>query len=167
MSFNLDEYEPVAARLARALEAHPGLRVVTDLGHYLPDIAVFKAELWLGDVLMATGWEEEIRSDRGVNKTSHLANAETSAVGRALANMGFAGSDPAKRPSREEMNKVQRMGATVPGYGGKTIKNKFPNACVKCGARVETGEGLAQQNAQGKWETFHSEGKCDTGEAPF
>jgi hypothetical protein len=38
-----------------------------------------------------------------------LANAETGALGRALANAGLSGSDFTKRPSREEMGKVVRM----------------------------------------------------------
>jgi hypothetical protein len=39
------------------------------------------------------------------NKTSALENAETSAIGRALANAGYSGN---KRASREEMAKVAR-----------------------------------------------------------
>jgi len=70
---------------------------------------VFKAELWLDDTLIATGWAEEVRGQGNVNKTSHVENCETGAVGRALANAGMAGSDVHKRPSREEMGKVQRM----------------------------------------------------------
>jgi hypothetical protein len=77
--------------------------------HYLADVAVFKAELWLDDTLIATGWAEEVRGQGNVNKTSHVENCETGAVGRALANAGMAGSDVHKRPSREEMGKVQRM----------------------------------------------------------
>jgi hypothetical protein len=77
--------------------------------HYLSDVAVFKAELWLDDTLIATGWAEEVRGQGNVNKTSHVENCETGAVGRALANAGMAGSDVHKRPSREEMGKVQRM----------------------------------------------------------
>jgi hypothetical protein len=77
--------------------------------HYLADVAVFKCELWLNDEIIATGWAEEIRGQGNVNKTSHLENCETGAVGRALANAGMSGSDVNKRPSREEMQKVQRM----------------------------------------------------------
>ena len=109
MAFNLDDYEPVASRLDRFLKAHPDARVITDLVHYLSDIAVFKAELWLDGEIIATGWAEEIRGQGNVNKTSHLENCETGAVGRALANAGLSGSDFTKRPSREEMGKVQRM----------------------------------------------------------
>jgi hypothetical protein len=109
VGFNLDDYEPVASRLDRFLKAHPDARVITDLVHYLSDVAVFKCELWIDGEIIATGWAEEIRGQGNVNKTSHLENCETGAVGRALANAGLSGSDFAKRPSREEMGKVQRM----------------------------------------------------------
>lgn len=112
MAFDLENYEPVAVRLARWLDdcKQRGVqaRVVTDLVHYLADTAVFRADIYEDDVLIATGWEEEVRGSSPVNRTSHLANAETGAVGRALANAGYAGSDPSKRPSREEMQKVAR-----------------------------------------------------------
>ena len=114
MSFNLDNYEPVASRLDRWLEtvisqssAVP--RVITTLYAYEPGAwCIFKAELWEGDTLMATGYAEEHHTEKGVNSTSHMENCETSAIGRALANCGYAGSDPSKRPSREEMAKVVR-----------------------------------------------------------
>jgi hypothetical protein len=109
MAFDLSEYEPVASRINRFYEAHPDGRIITELVHYLADVAVFKAEIYIGDVLVATGWEEEVRNSNHINKASHLANAETGSVGRGLANYNLAGSDPSKRPSREEMSKVQRV----------------------------------------------------------
>jgi len=111
MAFNLNDYEPVAARLARWLsdahdrEADP--RVITHLVHHGPGWCVFRAELYEGDILRATGWAEEHATERGVNATSHVENCETSSVGRALANMGVAGHDPDRRPSQEEMRKVK------------------------------------------------------------
>ena len=121
MTFNLDDYEPVATRLSRWLENTDGQpRVITHLVHYNEgQSCVFRAELWVNDMLISTGWAEEHVEDRGVNKTSHLENAESSAVGRALANAGLAGSDPAKRASREEMTKVQRMGGQPAQYGNR------------------------------------------------
>ena len=110
MAFNLDDYEPVAARHARWLADHPNGRTMT---HMISapgaDICVIRAELWIEDICVATGYAEEVRGAGNVNRTSHVENCETSAVGRALANAGYAGSDVNKRPSREEMSKVQRM----------------------------------------------------------
>jgi hypothetical protein len=127
MGFNLDDYEPVALRLDRWLNAHPNGRVITDLVHYLSDVAVFKAELWLDDTLIATGWAEEVRGQGNVNKTSHVENCETGAVGRALANAGMAGSDVHKRPSREEMGKVQRMTQST-SAGSDVVTERPANA---------------------------------------
>jgi hypothetical protein len=53
----------------------------------------------------ATGYAFEVDGGYGANKTSALENCETSAIGRALANMALHGS---KRSSREEMAKVER-----------------------------------------------------------
>jgi hypothetical protein len=78
---------------------------------------VVKAYLYrtyLDQVAYSTGFAEEKDSDRGVNATSALENCETSAIGRALANAGFAAKG--KRPSREEMAKVEKP----------IIKQKFP-----------------------------------------
>ena len=121
MTFNLDDYEPVATRLSRWLENTDGQpRVITHLVHYTEgQSCVFRAELWVNDILISTGWAEEHVEDRGVNKTSHLENAESSSVGRALANAGLAGSDPSKRASREEMTNVQRLGGQPAQYGNR------------------------------------------------
>jgi hypothetical protein len=118
VGFNLDDYEPVAARLDRWLENRIGgfmsssndyprvlTRMISEPG---ADICVMRAELWLGEMLISTGYAEEVRGSGNVNRTSHVENCETSAIGRALANCGMAGSDMTKRPSREEMAKVQR-----------------------------------------------------------
>jgi hypothetical protein len=119
MGFNLDDYEPVAARLDRWLTAK--LQGFVDSLNDFPrvtttmvsepgaDICVMRAELWLGEMRIATGYAEEVRGSGNVNRSSHVENCETSAIGRALANAGYAGSDMTKRPSREEMGKVQRM----------------------------------------------------------
>lgn len=116
MAFDLANYEPVSSRLARWLQdGQPGThRVVTHLVQYTDERCVFRAELWLDNLLLATGWAEETRGEGHVNRTSHFENCETSALGRALANAGFAGSDYTKRPSREEMLKVERSTAPDP-----------------------------------------------------
>jgi hypothetical protein len=60
-------------------------------------------------VPVATGYAEEIKSDRGVNATSFVENCETSAIGRAIANCPLQAPASGPRPSRNEMQKVERL----------------------------------------------------------
>ena len=43
--------------------------------------------------ILATGHAEEKRGSTNINKTSALENAETSAIGRALAALGYGGTE--------------------------------------------------------------------------
>ena len=116
MGFNLDNYEPVADRLARAHSDHPDMRVITDLVAVerntdgKPIQYIVRAQIWLGDVLKAQDYAEEMVGSSPVNRTSALENCTTSAIGRSLADMGYQGNvnGKASRPSREEMEKVAR-----------------------------------------------------------
>ena len=56
-------------------------------------------------MVVGSGMAEEIRGQGHVNTTSALENAETSAIGRALASMGLAGGEYA---SSNEMDAVPR-----------------------------------------------------------
>ena len=105
--FNLADYEPVEVRLEKFIKDYPSFRIATELEVVETARYIIKAYLYkdAGDsVAWATGYAEETVSARGVNQTSALENCETSAIGRALANAGYA--PKGKRPSREEMSKV-------------------------------------------------------------
>ena len=105
--FNLADYEPVEVRLEKFIKDYPSFRIATELEVVEATRYIVKAYLFkdAGDgVAWATGYAEETVSQRGVNQTSALENCETSAIGRALANAGYA--PKGKRPSREEMTKV-------------------------------------------------------------
>jgi len=105
--FNLADYEPVEARLEKFIKDYPSFRIATELEVVEVSRYIVKAYLYKDasdSVAWATGYAEETVSARGVNQTSALENCETSAIGRALANAGYA--PKGKRPSREEMSKV-------------------------------------------------------------
>lgn len=119
---SLDDYEPVAVRLDRWFNAETAEgripRVLTTLlSTPGADVCVFRAELWrivqLADgageraTLLASGHAEEVRGSNHITKTSHLEVAETSAIGRALANWNqISHASLNGRPSREEMQKA-------------------------------------------------------------
>ena len=105
--FNLADYEPVEVRLEKFIKDYPAFRIATELEVVEKDRYIVKAYLFKDasdGVAWATGYAEETVTQRGVNQTSALENCETSAIGRALANAGYA--PKGKRPSREEMTKV-------------------------------------------------------------
>lgn len=102
-------YAPVAERIALFYERHPEGRIVTDLVSRDGGVIVFRARVYRGakdERVAATGWASEREGDGDINTVACLENTETSAIGRALANLGFLASS--KRPSAEEMAKAAR-----------------------------------------------------------
>ena len=109
MAFNLQDYETVETRLERFWEKYPEGRVATSILKETESSIIIYSELFANRTdthPFSTGIAEEIRTQSGVNKDAWVENCETSAIGRALANGGFAAKG--KRPSREEMEKVGR-----------------------------------------------------------
>jgi hypothetical protein len=107
MAFNLADYETVETRLEKWHAQFPDSRIETELveasnTRFIVICRLFKTEADIKPC--SSGIASETISDRGVNATSALENCETSAIGRALANAGFAAKG--KRASREEMVKV-------------------------------------------------------------
>ena len=125
MAFDLESYEPVASRIQRFYEAYPNGAIHCEIVHDDGKRVMVKATVWrdINDVQpSAVDFAEEHLSDRGVNATSRVENACTSATGRAIsiAAHGLGPSDWTKKPSREEMGKVQRMTTTTSADGVTT-----------------------------------------------
>lgn len=139
--FELVNYVPVHKRLSSFYADYPEGRVSTKIvehdresGYVLVKAEVFK------DIAStepaATGHAFEERAASFVNRTSYIENAETSAVGRALALMGYEINKGLA--SREEMEKVERMTEleVVRENGHYVVDRRFkvtkPNGKVQC-----------------------------------
>src|SRR3954469_19952368 len=115
--FNPTLYAPVADRIQRFYERYPNGRIVTELVSRQDGETVFRALAYRDHTdahPAATGWAAEREDDGDVNAVACLENTETSAIGRALANLGFTAS--IRRPSREEMAKAERTRGRLVAY---------------------------------------------------
>jgi len=116
MGFDLSNYETVEQRLVRFWTAYPDARIETCMMNYDGDSCIFRAELYKhhdDKHAMAVGYAHEIHTDRGVNSTSFVENCETSAIGRAISNCPIQSQGNGPRPSRQEMEKVARLGGNL------------------------------------------------------
>jgi hypothetical protein len=103
------DYAPVADRIALFYERYPGGRIITHLTMHNEREIMFRASVYRDARTRwpaATGWASERVGDGDINTVACLENTETSAIGRALANLGFTASK--NRPSAEEIEKADR-----------------------------------------------------------
>jgi hypothetical protein len=140
--FDLNSYETVDERLKRfwSDKDNQDARIIT-VNHTTPQDRqvstwVVEARIYLNredqekDLPKATGWAFEVDGQGMAQKFAALETAETSAIGRCLANMNYSGS---KRPSQSEMAKVSR---------GVAPKNRHWEAEIEKLENVETARQL-------------------------
>jgi len=180
--FNLNDYETVEERLKRLFAAHPDARVITHNLTTSADRQVstwvVKAEIWLPItdfpfvrkdlpavefrdlkiedlfLLKATGMAFEVDGVNGMaNKTSALENCETSAIGRALANMNLSGN---KRTSREEMEKVARDVTPKPAFDRAVARDWLADISVLDSVDSARKLYLAAQKAKASSEVLEA-----------
>ena len=109
MAFIPADYEPVDSRIHRFWSEHPEGRIHTEIVLINETEIVIKASIYADrdDTRpVSIDFAQETRNSTPVNKLSFVENCATSAIGRALAT--YAYSPKGKRPSKEEMEKVQR-----------------------------------------------------------
>jgi len=111
-NFDVESYATVQERIAQFYQDFPDGSIRTFLAKSDGPEVIFEARIYrtpeeAGMGIYTSGWAREVEGKTPVNRTSHLENCESSAVGRALANLGYA--TDARRPSRSEMIKVARV----------------------------------------------------------
>jgi hypothetical protein len=114
LGFDPTVYAPVAERIRLFWESFPNGRITTRLISRTEHGVVFEARVYRSasdSEPAATGWAAEREGDGDINAVACLENTETSAVGRALANLGFTAAK--ERPSIEEMQKATRARARL------------------------------------------------------
>ena len=162
---SIEDYEPVQSRFSRFITWSETqdyfFSVISELlSAPGDDICVMKTTILCDGTVVATGHAEEIRNQGNVNKTSSLENCETSSLGRCLSNFpmhNFCGTSLDKRPSREEMQKVDRM-TSRPTEGGSVTEpsnlasdkqlNMIRAVCKNLGRTVPAGiQGWTKREA--------------------
>lgn len=113
-------YEGVASRLKRFRIDHPKAQIIPNIVHCDDDVVRMRVEIRIETVVTAVGHAEEYRADVGINATSALENCETSALGRALAFMGYASADSIA--SAEEVAGAEKK--------AKALEDAAPGALV-------------------------------------
>lgn len=90
----LKDYVEVNVRIERFWQKYPNGRIQTEITLLPsePQEVLIKADVYrdiADEVPSATGHAHEVKGSSYINKTSFIENGETSAVGRALAVLGF------------------------------------------------------------------------------
>jgi hypothetical protein len=141
--FDPTAYAPVAERIRLFWESFPDGRITTRLVSRTEHDIVFEARVYRSAAdsePAATGWAAEREGDGDINAVACLENTETSAVGRALANLGFTAAK--ERPSAEEMQKAARVRARLTSH---RVAERTP---VRT-ARATPGGALAGRHLDG------------------
>jgi hypothetical protein len=106
------EYQTVALRVQKFREEHPEWELSTEIIEANEKFVIMQARIYNYDgKCIATGHAEEFRAASQINSTSALENAETSAIGRALAAAGWGGTEFAS--ANEVQNAIHQQNKKV------------------------------------------------------
>ena len=114
--------------------------------------------------IVGTGLAHEVQGSTNINKTSHVENCETSAIGRALANIGKAGTEYASANEVSDAiinQKVEEATEKLKGLVSAVLSNHSSIVAIK--------EGIALDNlseAAEEWFTLEDEIKASLWIAP-
>ena len=140
------DYKTVAERVTEFHNEHNGKRkmsILTEIIQFKDGIVVIKAAVKIGDDVFTGHAYEEIGSSQ-VNQNSALENGETSAIGRALASAGYAGSEFA---SADEMENALHKKQNAPSKAKKVDLSGDGWRDEKIGYKKEEKKNLTWRTA--------------------
>ena len=102
------QYSEVNQRIKAFRMVYPTGTLKTEMISNENGICVFRAYVYDGELLLATGTAFEKENSTFINKTSYIENCETSALGRALGIAGF-GIDTSVASAEEVQNAINNQ----------------------------------------------------------
>ena len=109
--FNLADYQTVQERIDLLKKTYETSRIVNRVVHIDETSIIVECSIYLhaeDTEPTCVDLAHEVKDASPVNRTSWVENCATSSTGRAISLLGGPFSPKGKRPSREEMAKVQR-----------------------------------------------------------
>lgn len=151
------EYKTVALRVSEFREAYPakdGWAIRTWLISNEGDRVVVSASICdKDDHVLATGFAEEDRTQGNINRTSALENAETSAIGRALAAFGLGGDEYCS--ADELVNALNQQKQYEAKEEAKVAPPEKPNAITEIqNALASIVDIIGKEEIRGWWISF-------------
>ena len=126
------------------------VKVKTRVKHLAESVVIMETKIYFkldGKwELIANGFAEEMRQSSEINKYSALENAETSSIGRALANLGLSGGEFASVNEVENNKKQQQQSSfsKIPKLISKVQRNQINK--LSADNKVVIGEILDKYN---------------------
>ena len=140
------DYATVESRVRAFCSEHRNGQILTEIVKCEDDTGeiIFKAHAVVDGLIRGTGHASEIKGSSNINKTSNVECAETSAVGRCLAMLGYIGKgqissyeeiENAKFQSEELKKKERKLKADISSLSikyKKAIDEKNEVAIEEC-----------------------------------
>jgi len=141
------EYVEVNERIKYFRESgeYTGWSLSTEVVHLDENSCVIKATIANNEgYIVATGFAQEDKSSSYINKTSYVENCETSAWGRALANLGI-GIDTSIASSNEVSMAIAKQGSKSNSKAAKTSEKLKLTSDIKAKMLEAVKNGAAEK----------------------
>ena len=162
------EYFTVAERVSAFRETSADLTIETEIVRWEGDDVVVKASISDNGKLISTGLAHEVRGSTNINRTSHVENCETSAIGRALAAFGLGGTEYATADEVANAITQQNSGPSEKEINELLIENtqtmlKYAESilAIKAGIALEDYSSASEE-----WFSLTDEDKATLWKAP-